>query len=315
MTKADTQPNTTDTDSASRDTLGRYVVITPCRNEEDYLQQTIDSLAAQTVKPARWVVVDDGSTDATPDLVRAAAKEHDWIRLVQREKRPDRRVGGGVVLAFEAGLESLADQDDPIDYDFLCKLDGDLRVGPRYFQTLLECMAAEPRLGTLSGKCYLVTDGEVRWEKTSDEFSLGAAKFYRRTCFEAIGGFVREVMWDGIDCHRCRLLGWKAASIHHTDLEIHHLRQMGSSHKGVLHGRRRHGRGQYFMGTHPIYMLASGVYRMLEKPYIIGGLNMMYGYVAAALRGDTRYDDPVFRRYLRRWQMAKLLPWVKNPVG
>lgn len=286
---------------------GDYVVITPARNEEEFLGETIRSMELQTLRPRRWIIVDDGSTDTTPEIAAEAGKKHDWIQVLNRQKRPDRQVGGGVVRAFEAGLEMVKD----LDYRYLCKLDGDLKMGTRYFERLLEYFDRDPKMGTLSGKSYLASrwksaDFSARPEYTSNEFSLGAAKFYRRECFEAIGGFVKEVMWDGIDCHRCRQLGWKAASVDEPDLKIYHLRQMGSSHHNVFHGRMRHGRGQYFMGTHPLYMIASGLFRMKERPCVLGGIMMILGYFKAALAGARRYEDSAFRKHLHGWQMARL---------
>ena len=118
-------------------------------------------------------------------------------------------------------------------------------------------------------------------ERTGDDFSHGVAKLYRRECFEEIGGFVREVMWDGIDCHRCRMLGWEAVSDPDPRLAMTHLRQMGSSYRSVFHGRMRWGRGQYFMGTHPLYLLFVGLYRMAERPWVLGGLCIVWGYAKA----------------------------------
>ena len=132
-------------------------------------------------------------------------------------------------------------------------------------------------------------------------------KFYRTECFEQIGGFVREVMWDGIDCHRCRMNDWIACSWDEPELNFVHLRPMGSSQKGIFTGRMRHGFGQYFMGTGILYMTASSVFRMRVPPYVIGGLAMWWGFCRSALRRLPRYDDPEFRRYLRRYQHRCLL--------
>ncbi|MBN1491128.1 MAG: glycosyltransferase family 2 protein [Phycisphaerae bacterium] len=280
----------------------RSLVISPVRNEAEYLQRTIDSMVAQTVRPAVWLIVDDGSTDATPGIAARAAEQHEWIRLYRRPDRGVRKLGGGVIEAFDEGLALF----DLTDFDYVCKLDGDLEFRPTYFERLFEKFEADPRLGTASGKCWLVTDNGMQLERTGDEFSLGAAKLYRVECFRQIGGFVRKVMWDGIDCHRCRMLGWRAASIHDADLRIRHLRRMGSSHHSVLRGRLRWGYGQYFMGTHPLYALAITVYRMFERPWIIGGLLIGLGYLGSWLRGAPRCNDFDFRRFLRRWQMARL---------
>lgn len=261
-------------------------------------------MVAQTIRPTLWLIIDDGSKDDTVAIARRAADVHDWIRVHVREDRGKRRVGGGVVEAFDEGC-SLVNLDD---YDFVCKLDGDLAFEPTYFQRLFEKFAADPRLGTASGKSWLDIDGRLVPERTSDDFSQGQTKLYRVACFHEIGGFVREVMWDGIDCHRCRMLGWNARSFRDDELRFIHLRPMGSSFKSIYHGRLRWGRGQYFMGTHPLYALAITAYRMLERPYVIGGLLILAGYTGAALRRARRYEDPRFRRFLRTWQLSRLNP-------
>src|SRR5690606_28450236 len=122
-----------------------------------------------------------------------------------------------------------------------------------------------------------------------------------------IGGFVRAVMWDGIDCHRCRMFGWIAESYDDPELRFTHLRPMGSSHKGIWTGRKRHGAGQYYMGTGLLYMCASALFRMTRPPYVVGGLGMLYGYLEAMLRGRPRYHDTAFRRFLREYQTRSLL--------
>ncbi len=285
----------------------RYLVISPVRDEAEFLQHTIDSMVNQTTRPTIWLIVDDGSTDATPEIVRRAAEQHEWIRLYQRTDRGVRKVGGGVVDAFNEGLA----QFKLDDFDFVCKLDGDLELGPTYFEQLFEKFASNPRLGSASGKCWLVTDHGLQLERTNDQFSLGAAKCYRTACFREIGGFVSEVMWDGIDCHRCRMLGWDVRSFHDDALLIKHLRRMGSSFRSIYHGRLRWGYGQYFMGTHPLYALAIAGYRMLERPWLVGGLMILAGYFRGYLLRQRRYEDVEFRRYLRRWQLARLRLWSK----
>ena len=224
------------------------------------------------------MIVNDGSSDRTGAIAdAAAAAAHEWITVVHRPKGAGRRVGPGVVEAFYNGLGRF----DLAAFDFACKLDGDLEFAPGYFAELLRRFAANPRLGTASGKCRLPVDGALVPERTGDGFSHGVAKLYRRECFEAIGGFVREVMWDGIDCHRCRMLGWEAASYSDPGLRIVHLRQMGLSHKSVYHGRVRWGRGQFFMGTRPLYLLGIAPYRTAERPWVLGGLCILWGYLAA----------------------------------
>jgi glycosyltransferase involved in cell wall biosynthesis len=281
----------------------RLCLITPCRDEAPYARRTLDSVLGQTRPPDRWVIVDDGSTDETPEILDAYAREHPSIRVIRRADRGVRKVGPGVIDAFYAGYEAI----DPSEFDYVCKLDLDLDLPPRYFEILIARMEADPRIGTASGKPYFRQGDALVSEKCGDENSVGMTKLYRRSCFEQIGGFVREVMWDGIDGHRCRMLGWVAVSWDDPELRFEHLRPMGTSHKGWWTGRARHGFGQYFMGTAPSYMIASALFRMSRPPLVVGGLAMLSGYFGAMLRGLPRYDDPDFRRFLRSYQRRCLL--------
>ena len=291
------------------DNSPRLLVVSPVKDESAYLERTIASVVAQTHRPTRWVIVNDGSSDRTGEIAEAAAREHSWITVVHRPKGA-RRVGPGVVEAFYDGLGRF----NMADFDYVCKLDGDLEFAPGYFAELFRRFAENPKLGTASGKCLVPVNGRFVPERTGDQFSHGVAKLYRRECFEAIGGFVREVMWDGIDCHRCRLLGWEAVSYSDPELVLIHLRQMGSSYKSVYHGRVRWGRGQYFMGTHPLYLLGIALYRMAERPWVLGGLCILFGYMAAWATRKPRYGDSTFRRHLHRWQMRELFGRFLSPV-
>lgn len=280
----------------------RYLVISPCRNEAAHMRRTLDSVAGQTLRPALWVIVDDGSTDETPEILADYAEKHDWIRVVPRPDRGHRAVGPGVIDAFYAGLETVSEE-----FPYLCKLDLDLDLPPRYFEALIERMEADPRIGTCSGKPYIRRDGALVSERRGDEMSAGMTKFYRRACFEAIGGFVREVMWDAIDCHKARQMGWKAVSWDHPDLNFEHLRPMGSSQTSIHTGRRRHGFGQYFMGSDPLYFAATAVFRALEPPYVTGGVSMLAGYLGAWIRGARQLDDADLRRFIRAYQRRALV--------
>ena len=281
----------------------KYALITPCRDEAKYARRTLDSVVTQHAKPTVWVIVDDGSKDETPQILAEYAAKYPFIRVVTRGDRGDRKLGGGVIDAFYSGYETL----NPADYDYICKLDLDLDLPQNYFKTLMERMEQNPRLGTASGKPFFVQDGKIISEMCGDENSVGMVKFYRTECFEQIGGFVRELMWDGIDGHRCRQLGWIAASWNESNLQFEHLRPMGTSHKNWWTGRTRHGVGQYFMGTGPVYMFASAVFRMTRPPIFIGGLAMLWGYIRSAIQRKPRYGDAKFRRFLSSYQWACLL--------
>ncbi len=282
----------------------KYLLVTPCRDEAKYARRTLDSIANQTIPPALWIMVDDGSTDETPAILAEYAAKLPYMKVIRRDDRGFRKLGGGVIDAFYHGYDTI----NPHDFDYVTKLDLDLDLPPGYFQELMERMEAEPRIGTCSGKPYFKNDtGRLVSEMCGDENSVGMVKFYRTQCFEQIGGFVRELMWDGIDCHRCRQLGWIAVSWDDPKINFEHLRPMGTSHKNWWTGRVRHGIGQYFMGTGPTYMLASAIFRMPRPPVFIGGVAMLWGYVKSMLQRRPRYGDKGFRRFLNDYQWACLL--------
>jgi poly-beta-1,6-N-acetyl-D-glucosamine synthase len=281
----------------------RYVLISPCRDEAAYMRRTLDSVASQSIPPAKWIIVDDGSTDATPLILQEYSTRYNWIEIVTRTDRGKRSVGPGVVDAFYAGYDRVRDSDFP----YLCKLDLDLDLPSRYFEILMTRMETDPAIATCSGKAYIEERGVLIDERHGDDMSLGMTKFYRASCFKAIGGFVREVMWDGIDCHTCRMHGWKACSWDEPELRFIHLRPMGSSQAGIFTGRMRHGFGQYFMGTGLTFMTASVLFRLNQKPYVIGSLATFWGYLNSALQAKPKYGNLEFRKFLRhyQWQVLK----------
>jgi poly-beta-1,6-N-acetyl-D-glucosamine synthase len=191
-------------------------------------------------------------------------------------------------------------------FPYICKLDLDLDLPSRYFEILIDRMEQDPRIGTCSGKPYVRRNSALVSERRGDEMSVGMTKLYRRTCFDAIGGFVREVMWDAIDCHKARQMGWIAVSWDDPDLRFEHLRPMGSSQTSIWTGKRRHGFGQWFMGSDPLFYLATCAFRMAEPPYVLGGLAMLQGYAGAWWRGDRQLEDPDLRAFIRAYQRRAL---------
>lgn len=291
------------TPAASHD----YCIISPARNEEEYLRKALDSVLAQTILPRRWIIIDDGSDDSTPQILADYAARYPLIEVQSRVDRGKRALGGGVVQVFNQGMDLLA--NDPAE--FICKLDVDLDLPPRYFELLLSEMARDERLGSVSGKPYFrsVMDGPgaLKSERIGDDVSAGMTKFYRRAFLDDIGGLVVGLIWDGIDCYRGRMLGWRSKSIDRPDLRFIHLRPMGSSDRGIFTGRRRLGEGYWFLGAAPSFVLASALYRVAHKPRLLGSLATLQGYIKAWRQGTARYEDRAFRSYLRRYHRTMLL--------
>ena len=184
----------------------RLSVILPAKNEAEGLRQTLPRLR-EAQPDAELIVVDDGSTDDTAAIVEEYAREHHWIRLAKKPDRGARAVGPGVVESFYHGLNA----NDLNEFEFLCKLDGDIEFTERYFERLLEKFREDQRLGAASGKPYIEIDGKLVPERTNDEMVAGQINFYRVECFRQIGGFVAQVHWDAIAFHRARMEGWSAA--------------------------------------------------------------------------------------------------------
>lgn len=283
-----------------------YVLISPCKDEGEYIEQTLRSVSEQTIQPSLWVIVDDGSTDNSVDIIQKYMEKMPCIKLVHRPKTTGRNVGAGVIHAFNDGLAHV----DLEEFSYVCKFDVDLDLPPKYFETLIERMEQDIHLGTCSGKAYYIhpETGEEKSELCGDEASVGMTKFYRTECFKQIDGFEAEVGWDGYDCHRARWFGWRALSWDGDNLKFIHLRPMGSSQKSIYRGRIRHGKGQFHIGTHPIFFLVSSIYRSLrQRPYIIGTLYSMYGFVKAYAVKERRFGDTDMIKFVRSYQMRALI--------
>lgn len=276
-----------------------YVVISPVRNEAAFIRDTINSMVAQTILPAQWIIVDDGSTDDTAEIVRSYMTQYPWIYLVQRADRGRRQRGGGVVDAFNDGYKALT----ITNYQFIVKLDGDVSFAPNYFEQLLTQFAAQPHLGIGGGNCYVNQNGLWTPEETDQTHVRGATKMYRRACFEAIGGLVAYLGWDGIDEWQARTRGWQVQSF--LDIIIYHHRITGAA-TGLLRGRIEQGRAAYFMGYHPLFMLFRSMRRMVEPPLILGGLALWWGYAGDWLRWREQINDPLMIQFLQKNQLQRL---------
>ena len=285
----------------------KFIIVTPAKDEAQYLQRTIDSLVSQTVLPAEWIIVDDGSVDETADIALTAARLHPWIHLVQRQEAGARDIGYGDTAAFCAGLKSL----NTNDYDFVFKIDADVVLGVRYLQVILQKFAANPRLGIATGDVdELVRGNLVRTRHLPMGFN-GMIKGWRRTCFEDIGGIPMGPGWDGIDCYKAMMLGWQTVTFEDEDLRVIHLRPAGSSVISTWHGWTNHGRALHFIGAHPGWVLASAFHHLASPTCAFGGLFILLGFIEATLKRAQRYEDQPLREYVRVWQRNKLAELLK----
>jgi len=282
----------------------KYAVISPVRNEAQYIELTLKAMTSQTLPPNEWIIVDDCSTDETAQIVEKYAREHAWLKLARRERREgkaDRQRGKGVIDAFYFGVQQLADAD----YQFIIKLDGDVSFEPNYFEYLIEQFASNPCLGIAGGGMYERSADGAHWSlKSAGDHVGGPAKMYRRTCFEDIGGLMPALGWDGVDEWQALYAGWEVRSF--AELKFYHYRVMGNA-TGPLKAKIEQGYGAHAMGYHPFYLIARGIRHMLTPPYIAGGLAMIGAYFQAALQRREQLMSAEVMRYLRRTQLRQLL--------
>lgn len=282
----------------------RYALVTPARNEEGFIGATIAAVVAQRRRPTRWVIVSDGSTDATDEIVRAAAAEHDWIELLRMPDRHDRQFAAKA-NAFNAGFARLAG----LEFDLIANLDADITFEPDYFAFLLDCMATRPRLGVAGTPFVEDAEHPERHSYAHGGANIrhvsGACQMFRRACFEDVGGYVpvRGGAVDWIAVTTARMKGWETRTF--MDKVCYHHRKIGTADHSPLMARFHYGRKAYYVGGHPLWELVRGISQMRSSPYVSGGSWFIAGYVWAAL---TRMERPVSAELMafhRGEQMAR----------
>ncbi len=279
--------------------VSRYVVVTPIRDEEKFIEATIASVRNQSVQPAEWIIVNDGSTDRTGEIIDHYATQVPWIRVVHRANRGFRKAGGGVMEAFYDGYRAI----DCNNWDFIVKLDGDLSLPENYFEKCFERFDQDPNLGIGGGDIYHDIGGAQRLEANPKFHVRGATKIYRRACWEAIDGLWKAPGWDTIDEVKANMLGWRSYSF--GELRIAHHRMTGTA-EGVLRDRIKHGVACYVSGYHPLFVLASCVSRLMQKPYVAGSAAICYGFARSYWLRVPRVNDKQLIKYLRAQQLRRL---------
>ncbi len=270
-----------------------YVIVTPVRDEALYIAQTIESVLSQSKLPSAWIIVDDGSTDQTPEIVREQTNGVPWIRLLSTGNA-QRQLGSAEVLAFNRGLAAISAD---VRYDFVVKLDGDVRFGPTYFEQVIERMSSDPCWGIASGVYSEERYGQWSSVQMPAYHAAGASKVIRRECLEAIGGFVSRKGWDTVDEIRAGMKGWKTG--HFTDVEFQHLKPEGMA-MGPLRTHRFHGDIYYQTGGGVLFLLAKVGHRMfVARPLMIGGLAMLFGYIVPLLSHKARLVSEDEARFYR----------------
>ena len=280
----------------------KFVLITPARNEEAFIETTLASMLKQTVLPERWVIVDDGSTDNTAAIVASFADGISWIELLRREQRADRNFAGKV-YAFKAGLERV----QSIDFEIIGNLDADVSFDADYLDFLIRKFAEDSLLG-VAGTPFTENSG---YDSTRDSFEgenhvAGGCQLFRRRCFEEIGGYVPNRVGgiDWVAVTTARMRGWKTRSF--PEKRFHHYRSLGTAERSVLGSLFSYGEKDYYLGGSPLWELFRVCYRSVKRPFVIGGVTLLAGYCWAALRRMKRPVSRELMQFHRREQMEKL---------
>lgn len=252
--------------------LPSYAIITPARNEADFIEDTLKSVVAQSILPVRWVIVSDGSTDGTDEIVSRYAASHPWIELVRMPTRSGRDFARKV-QAFDAGYARVAG----LSYDVIGNLDADISFDENYFAFLMSKFAENPELG-VGGTPYVEGNKTYDYRFTSVEHVSGICQMFRRKCFESIGGY-KAVPSGGIDLIAvlsARAKGWQTRTF--TEKVCTHHRKMGAAQHTGLRERLHRGRMDYLLGSHPAWEIFRSIYQMKNRPYVIGGLLILVSY-------------------------------------
>ena len=277
-----------------------FVLITPARNEAAFIEGTINSMIGQTVLPAKWVIVSDGSTDGTDNIVMRYAATHKWIEFVRIPERTERHFAGKV-YAFNAGYERIKD----LNYDIIGNLDADITFDEDYFSFLLSRFAENPQLG-VGGTPFREGTNQYDYRFTSIEHVSGACQLFRRECFEDIGRY-KPIKGGGVDLvavTTARMMGWQTRTF--VEKTSEHHRDIGTGTGKLLSSRFRFGKQDYYLGGHPLWEVFRSAYQMKNKPRIAGGLFLLLGYTWAFLSGVERPVSRKFVAFRRKEQMRRL---------
>ncbi len=283
----------------------KYILITPARNEENNIGKVIESVISQTVLPKRWVIISDGSTDRTDQIVKSFLPENPWIEFVRMPEHPDRQFAAKV-NCFNAGYARVKG----MDYDVIGCLDADISFEPDYFEFLILKFLQDQLLG-VAGTPFVENGEHYDYRYTNVEHVSGACQLFRRQCFEEIGGYI-PIRGGGIDwvaVTTARMKGWKTR----TFLEktcIHH-RKIGTGNGGPLNAWFRQGQKDFFLGNHPVWEIFRCMYQLTKKPFIIGGSLLLSGFIWACLKRVQKPISSELILFIRTEQIARLKSFLK----
>ena len=284
-----------------------YVLITPVRNEAATIGETIRSVCRQSLPPREWVIVSDQSVDQTDEIIKEQASKHSFIHFLRLDQRPARSFASAVFV-IEAGIAALKTRD----YNFIGFLDGDIRLGDSYYEDLIHRFENDPKLGLAGGLAVDRIKGERRRHAQSPTEVAGAVQFFRRQCFESLGGLIAlpEGGWDAITCVQARRQGYGTRTF--FEIEVDHLKPRNIAEGNIFRRHRQFGTRDYALGYHPLFEVLKCGYRCFKPPLFIGGLMWLAGYTGCYLSRRKRMLPPDIIQFIRREQLRRLR-WLHGP--
>lgn len=280
--------------------MSDYVIITPVKDEEEYIDLTIRSVVNQTIRPLQWIIVDDGSIDKTREIIESYSRKHMWIKGVYGDDRGPRKPGVRHIKAFYEGYDRL----DSTTWDFIVKLDGDLSFNADYFERCFAYFRKNQKLGIGGGVILNVSKDALIPEKHPLFHVRGATKIYRRECWDAIGGLFILPCYDTLDEVKANMLGYETRSF--PDETVLHHRYTGKAY-GIWGSSVKNGLGDYISGYHPLFMISKCMMRFVRKPYVIDAIGLLYGYISGYVKNVPQVPDKALIRYLRQQQLRRLM--------
>lgn len=279
----------------------RYVLLTAARDEEAFVERTIHSVIAQTIHPVRWIIVNDGSTDRTAEIVARYVEQHDFIEIIHRQGDQPRNYG-----SKSRAVQDAYSRLDSLEFEYVGNLDADVSLPPDYYENLLRTFAADSKLGLAGGIRYEPHNGRLVLVNCSRSSVGGPIQMFRRECWETIGGYM-ALPYGGEDAvaeTSARMHSWKVRSF--PEYRVHHHRTTGTANQSIWSALFRAGIRDYTIGYHPLFELARTVYRFKQRPYIVGSLVVLAGYLSAMLRRFKRLVSPALISFLHKEQLSRL---------
>jgi glycosyltransferase involved in cell wall biosynthesis len=279
----------------------KYVLLTAARNEAGYIDRTLESISAQTILPERWIIVDDASEDATAEVARGFAAEHEWIEVITAAEEGERSFASKARCIAAAYRKVQA-----LDFEVVGNVDADTSFEQDHMEFLLGRFEENPRLG-VAGTAYLEEGFDSRRGTMADRRHVsGQCQLFRRECWEDINGYVESPAGgvDWIAVRTARMKGWDTESFH--ERTFFHHKPMGTAGRSALRAKFHYGQKDYFLGGHPLWEVFRAGFQMRNRPYLVGGAALMAGYAWAWLRRLERPVSPQLAAFHQEEQLARL---------